>query len=254
MVQSGALARGAGEIAKDAEGRGPIGVAAPDAPDIYLILLDGYPGTKARALDPSYPPSDLAAAARQPRVRHGSSDAHSNYLQTTIDRGIAPPDAPPRGLPELAATVGPGARRTSSACAMLLNDAPGIGALRGLGYRVRGDGVGVRRGRACVASIGLIEPVQPTEFEVGLDPRHRPGSSCSRTVAPDCCPGCSAIGSTRRSTPCALAAETHEAAEVRLRASPGAASAVGLRAVRGAALGSAYTFFNDWLGTDRSTA
>ena len=185
MLQSGALGRAATEIAGDAEGRGPVGVAAAGAPDIYVILLDGYPGPKARALDPSYPASELAARLRE-RGFDMAPVTHSNYLQTSTTvtslfqmRHLA-------GLPELAPPWGTEPEDVQR-LRMLLNDAPALDALRGLGYR----SVATASGFAEVELRRvdrLVEPPQPNEFEVSLV-RGTGLGRIVQAVAPDLFPG-----------------------------------------------------------------
>ena len=165
LLQSGALGRGLTEITGDAADRGPLGTAPATAPDIYLVLLDGYPGTKARAIDPSYPASDLG-----PRLRERGFDmapvTHSNYLQTTTTVTSLFQMRHLVGLPELTAPWGPEPNDVQR-LRMLLNDAPGLAALRGLGYR----SVAMASGFAEVELRRvdrLVEPPQPNEFEVSL--------------------------------------------------------------------------------------
>ena len=234
LLQSGALARGAGEIAKDAEGRGPVGVAAPEAPDIYLILLDGYPGTKARALDPSYPPSDLASRLAS-RGFDMAPVTHSNYLQTTTTVSSLLQMRHLAGLPELAGPWGPEPKDVQR-LRMLLNDAPGIAALRGLGYR----SVATASGFAEVElrRVDRLDRAGPADRVRGQPrPRHgpRPHPRDGRARP--------AVRAAARPDPRLvqrrLGSRSRDArrAQVRLRASPGAPSAVGLRAVGRAAPG-----------------
>ena len=206
-----------------------IGTAPATAPDIYLVLLDGYPGTKARALDPSYPASDLGPRLRERGLRHGAGDALELPADHN-DRDIALPDAPLVGLPELAAPWGPEPNDVQR-LRMLLNDAPGLAVLRGLGYR----SVAMASGFAEVELRRvdrLDEPPQPNEFEVSLIRGTGLGRILQAT-APDLLPALqrdritSSFADLR-----AIAAEPHDGPQVRLRASPGAAPAVGLRAGR----------------------
>jgi hypothetical protein len=165
MLQSGALSRAAMEIARDAEGRGPVGAAVAGAPDIYVILLDGYPGERARALDPSYPASDLGARLRE-RGFDMAPVTHTNYLQTSTTVTSLFQMRHLVGLPELAPPWGPEPKDVQR-LRMLLNDAPALGALRRLGYRSIATASGFAEVELRRVD-RLVEPPQPNEFEVSL--------------------------------------------------------------------------------------
>lgn len=165
LVQTGALAGGIEDVRLDLQGRGPIGVAAPTSPDIYLILLDGYPGADARALDPAYPPSRL----REELLARGfdmAEDTHTNYLQTTTTIASMMQMRHLQGLPELAGPWGPDAS-DSRRLRRVINDAPALDALHEAGYSTTAIASGFAEVELRRVD-RLIEPIAPTEFEVSL--------------------------------------------------------------------------------------
>ncbi len=133
---------------------------------------------------------------------------HSNYLQTTSTLASLFQMRHLAGLPELAAPWGP-EPGDNQRLRMLLNDAPALDALRSLGYQ----SVATASGFAEVdlrRVDRLIEPAQPTEFEVSVI-RGTGMARLLQSVAPDVLPGLQRdrIHASFAAVP-ALAAETHE--------------------------------------------
>jgi len=61
----------------------PIGTAAPGSPDVYVILLDAYPGDRAAALSRTFD-RDAFPKALTARGFDVVRDSHSNYLMTQL--------------------------------------------------------------------------------------------------------------------------------------------------------------------------
>lgn len=165
LVQTGAAAQGLEDIQLDLAGRGPIGTAAADAPDIYLILLDGYPGADARALLPDYPASHL----RDDLVSRGFdmvADTHSNYLQTTTTLASMLQMRHLQGLPELAPPWGP-EPFDSRRLRRLINDAPALDRLHDAGYTTTAIASGFAEVELRRVDT-LFDAAGPTEFEISL--------------------------------------------------------------------------------------
>jgi hypothetical protein len=165
LVQSGAASQG---IADLMDGHGAASVTAPgtaESPDIYVILLDGYPGSDARALLPEYPASRLASGLRQ-RGFDMAADTHSNYLTTSVTLASMFQMQHLADLPELAPPWGPDAA-DARRLRRLINDGSATQAFRDAGYRT----IGIASGFAEVELRNvdrLIEPIEPTEFEISL--------------------------------------------------------------------------------------
>jgi hypothetical protein len=81
-MQSGSLQNGVAEIQADLAARHAVAFN-PEAPDIYVILLDGYPGDDAATLDPSFD-SNAFPAALNARGFDVQRHARSNYLITRL--------------------------------------------------------------------------------------------------------------------------------------------------------------------------
>ena len=110
-----------------------VGPANAEAPDIYVFLLDGYPGDRAASRATAFD-ADAFPAALARRGFDVTRDSHSNYLQTPLTLAsmltmrhlvdiptLAPPHGPARDLRRLRA---------------VLDDAPAFAEFRAAGYRV----------------------------------------------------------------------------------------------------------------------
>jgi hypothetical protein len=80
LVQDDIIARAVGEVAADRAPRTG-GVADSAAPDVYLIVLDAYPGSRAGAMAPGFD-WDAFPAALERRGFAVARDSHSNYTFT----------------------------------------------------------------------------------------------------------------------------------------------------------------------------
>ena len=165
LVRSGAVAQGLEDIRLDLEGRGPIGPADLADPDIYLILLDGYPGVDARAIDADYQPSRLRTTLLA-RGFDMAPDTHSNCLQTTTTLASMMQMRHLPGLPELAPPWGP-EPFDSRRLRRLINDAPALDAFHDAGYETAAIASGFAEVELRRVD-KLVEPIAPTEFEISL--------------------------------------------------------------------------------------
>ena len=77
-VQAGSFGQAASDIQFDLAGLGPSSAPHPEDPDIYLVLLDAYPGSSAAALDPTWDATAFGDALRS-RGFALADGTHSNY-------------------------------------------------------------------------------------------------------------------------------------------------------------------------------
>jgi hypothetical protein len=83
-VADGALDRAIADVAGDVARPAPAATFDPAAPDILVVLLDGYPGDDAAAaLDPSFDANAFPSALEQ-RGFEVQRHSHSNYLATHL--------------------------------------------------------------------------------------------------------------------------------------------------------------------------
>ena len=80
LFQDDTIARAVGEVAADRTGR-TVGVADPAAPDVYLIVLDAYPGSRAGAMATGFD-WEAFPTALEHRGFAVARDSHSNYTFT----------------------------------------------------------------------------------------------------------------------------------------------------------------------------
>jgi hypothetical protein len=163
LYQEGALASAAADLSHPA--LPAHGLASPGQPDIYLLLLDAYPGDRAAArssrFDADAFPADLDARGFEV-VR----DAHSNYLLTPLTLASMFSMRHLTDIPELGPPYGP---RTTDwrRLQVVLDDARAIGILRAAGYEVT-----VLDGGYAHASLRhvdrFVEGFDPPELELAL--------------------------------------------------------------------------------------
>jgi hypothetical protein len=82
-VQVGAIQAAVQDVRRGVSHGGPAASFDPGAPDIYLILLDGYPGASASAREPAFDAEAFPAALRS-RGFDVASRSRSNYLITRL--------------------------------------------------------------------------------------------------------------------------------------------------------------------------
>jgi hypothetical protein len=82
-LQTGALEAAIAELSFDLEAPRPAAVTASDLPDIYVILLDAYPGARAARSEPSFDADAFPSALRE-RGFDVAADSRSNYLTTRL--------------------------------------------------------------------------------------------------------------------------------------------------------------------------
>lgn len=163
-LQTGATGFAFEDIRRDLAHEGPADGFAHDSPDIYVFLLDGYPGRAAAMSEPSFDADALAVALRT-RGFDVAPDSRSNYVTTRL---TLPSVFAAAQLPDVPSLRQPGTRQQD---AHVLRDATESGvvlsALGAFGYE-----------RIAIASgygeIGprqvdrLIVPPQVEEFEQSL--------------------------------------------------------------------------------------
>jgi hypothetical protein len=81
LAQSGSLVQSVEDLTRPA--LPPIGAADPDHPDIFVFVLDAYPGDRAATRASAYDP-DAFPAALTDRGFDVARDSHANYLQTPL--------------------------------------------------------------------------------------------------------------------------------------------------------------------------
>jgi hypothetical protein len=82
-VQSGAVGYALADVQRDMAADGPAEGFTPGAPDIYVFLLDGYPGRAATMAEPNFDAGAIADALRT-RGFEIAADARSNYVTTRL--------------------------------------------------------------------------------------------------------------------------------------------------------------------------
>ena len=132
LARVGAISQAIEDLAMTGlPGLGPI---AADRPDMFLILLDAYPGDRAARLATSFD-ADAFPAALRDRGFDVVHDAHSNYLLTPLTLTSMLSMRHLADIPSLDAPYGSAVadwRRLRA----VLDDAPAFAELRASGYRV----------------------------------------------------------------------------------------------------------------------
>ena len=132
LIQFGAIGAAVAEVTRPP--LPPLGVAAADQPDMYLFLLDAYPGDRAAARSATFD-RDAFPDALTARGFEVVRDSHSNYLQTPLTLASMLSMRHLADLPELAPPYGPVMadwRRLRG----VLDDAAAFAILRDAGYEV----------------------------------------------------------------------------------------------------------------------
>ena len=143
----------------------PTGVAAAELPDIYVLLLDAYPGDRAASQGTDF---DIDAFPRRLTDRGFDvvRDAHSNYLLTPLTlssmltmRHLVDVDAlaPPYGPPS----------RDWQRLRRVLDQAPALATLRAAGYETIVLDAGYAHAHLARVDRFIEQPL-PQELEVAL--------------------------------------------------------------------------------------
>ena len=180
-LQSGSLGDAVEDVRSDVAGRGPVVPPTAGDPDIYVVLLDAYPGAAAAALDPAWDPAPFIDGLRT-RGFDVADDTRSNYLQTpqTVASMLdmrhlvdIPSLDPPYGT---AAADGLRLRRA-------VNDARGLQDLHDRGYELVTIASGFAEPEVRRVD-RFVDPGGLSELEVGLL-RGTGGSRVMNFLAPD---------------------------------------------------------------------
>jgi hypothetical protein len=139
----------------------------PDgSPDIFVYLLDGYPGASAAAQAPSFDATAFPSALRD-RGFTVHADSRSNYLLTRL---VLPTMFESRhvvDIPELAPPFGPDQAVDARRLRGLLERSSGLAAIRGAGYDVMWISCGASH--LDIRTVDRrIEAAGPSELEVVL--------------------------------------------------------------------------------------
>ncbi len=163
LFQTGSLATAAADIARPA--LPALGPAAPGLPDMYVFLLDAYPGDRAAAHSATFD-ADAFPAALETRGFDVVRDAHSNYLLTPLTLASMLSMRHLADIPELGPPHGPMFDDWRHLRAVL-DDSAVFAILRAAGYEV----VAVDGGYAHAelrAVDRFIEVAEPAELERAL--------------------------------------------------------------------------------------
>jgi hypothetical protein len=164
-VQSGALGRAVSDVQLDLAGLGPTVAPNPGDPDVYLILLDGYPGADAAALDPTWDATAFGAALRE-RNFDVPDPTHSNYLQTLMTLASVFDMRHLADIPSLGPPYGP-AELDGFRLRRAINDSQGLANLHDRGYELTSIASGFAQPELRRVD-HFIEPVGLDEYEVGV--------------------------------------------------------------------------------------
>jgi hypothetical protein len=164
-AQAGSLAQAVSDIEFDLAGLGPSPAPSPEDPDIYLVLLDGYPGTEAAGLDPTWDAAVFGAALRS-RGFAMADGTHSNYLQTPQTIASVLDMRHLADIPALDPPWGP-ASLDGYRLRRALNEAAAVSTLHQRGYELTAIASGWAEAELRRVD-RYIEPIGLNEFEVGL--------------------------------------------------------------------------------------
>ncbi len=160
LIQFGAIGSAAAELTKPP--LPPLGVTAAGQPDMYLFLLDAYPGDRAAARSATFD-RDAFPDALTARGFEVVRDSHSNYLQTPLTLASMLSMRHLIDIPELGPPYGPVMadwRRLRG----VLDDAAAFAILRDAGYEVTVLDAGY--GHAQLRRVDhFVESIGPEELE-----------------------------------------------------------------------------------------
>ncbi len=164
-IQSGSLGQAVSDIQLDLAGLGPMAAPRPNDPDIYLLMLDGYPGADAAALDPSW---DAAAFGEELSARGFTlpDRTRSNYLQTPQTIASVLDMRHLADIPALDPPWGP-AWLDGFRLRRAINEARGLAELHARGYELTAIASGWAEPELRRVD-RYSEPIGLDEFEVGL--------------------------------------------------------------------------------------
>ena len=164
-IQSGSLGQAVSDIQLDLAGLGPTATPRPNDPDIYLIMLDGYPGPDAAAIDPSW---DAAAFGKELAARGFTlpGRTRSNYLQTPQTIASVLDMRHLADIPALDPPWGP-AWLDGARVRRAINEARALTELHARGYELTAIASGWAEPELRRVD-RYIEPIGLNEFEVGL--------------------------------------------------------------------------------------
>lgn len=143
----------------------PAGTAAASLPDIFVIILDAYPGDRAAALATDFD-ADAFPDALTDRGFDVVRDAHSNYLLTPLTLSSMLTMRHLVDIPGLEAPYGPSTRDWQRLRAVL-DDAPVLSTLRERGYVTIAIDPGYAHAHLARVDRFVEQPL-PDELEVAL--------------------------------------------------------------------------------------
>jgi hypothetical protein len=162
-VQAGAIEAAVNDLRRDIAHAGPAEAFDPASPDIYVILLDGFPGTSASSGEATYDPTVFPDALRA-RGFDVAAEPRSNYLITRLTLASVFGATHLPGLPSLP----PGTiTKDSNALRQVTEDGIALRLLGEAGY----ERIGVASGYSDLGPNRLdrrIVPPQIEEFEAAL--------------------------------------------------------------------------------------
>jgi hypothetical protein len=164
-IRDGTAQTAVDDIARDLSKPTFVSAFDPAAPDIYVVLLDGYPGDDAASIDPEFDANAFpeALASRGFDVERG---ARSNYLLTRMTVATMLADEHLNAATGLAPPFGP-LVRDNRRLQRLTDDGIVYASLRAAGYEsITLSSPAVHLGLRMVNRV--IDQPGPTEFELSL--------------------------------------------------------------------------------------
>ena len=163
LVDTGAATAAVGDLTNG--GMAPLGQAEPASPDIYLFLLDAYPGDRAAARSTSFD-ADAFPADLEARGFGVVRDAHSNYLLTPLTLSSMLWMRHLEDIPGLGPPYGP-TREDWRRVRAVLSHAPVFETLRAAGYETIVLDAGYAHAELRAVD-RFIEAPEPAELEQAL--------------------------------------------------------------------------------------